>query len=235
MKDLSGVYGKMYTEHETTREYKLSAEAKALVTKYIEEAAEERSKGEKNTLRMIMSFHVLFHRLSQGLSLQIAPTPLIILSDTVEMAINYHEHIIQTQRSLLAGVVDSSLLDIMKVIIQSTGPFVSLRRTYMKFPSSRRPSSTDVMSVFNDIHDAGIFGQLKKVGKTNLIYKMVPTDLSEENLVTYDMNARMYKELFDSEDTEGYTQEQRDKYLENHPFETKYDDYIRSTTTPPGH
>ena len=112
-------------------------------------------------------------------------------SETVEMTLNHEEHLIQTRRLLLTGAVESSLLDLMKVILRSKGPFVSLRRTCMSFPSSR-------WGCDERLQWKGIFGTSKKVGKTNLIFKELPTRVEEE-LVIYDLNSRMYQELFDME------------------------------------
>ena len=119
VKDLASVYRKIFTEHESTREYNSQTGT------HRNSQTDERSKAERNTLRMILSSHILFHQLSQGISLQIGPTPLMIGSQTVEMALNHHKHLIQTRRLLLAGAVESSLLDLVKVILRSKGPFVS--------------------------------------------------------------------------------------------------------------
>ena len=94
------------------------------------------SKVMKNALKLILNFHVLYFRLDQTLSFKTDPTPTIINHSTVDMALAYLDILLSTSvavRSLSSGHIGASvpLEQIVEVMLNLPGPFVTARRTYM--------------------------------------------------------------------------------------------------------
>ena len=103
VKSFGDVFEKIYIEHngQVPVQYKLNAkELFFKCSKPIEDAplsqgaatggsivCAPNSKKTKNTLRVALSMHILYHRLSKVLSLESGPTPLQINASTMQMAI----------------------------------------------------------------------------------------------------------------------------------------------------
>ena len=221
IKTLNNVYHKIFVEHKDVRVYNLSPEAKNILTNYLENN-EGLAKLEKNTLKIILNLHVLYHRVSQSLILENDPTPNVINPDTVEMALTLHDFFISTKTSPLLKTSDTD--DIMRIILESHGPFITCRRTYMAFPSSRRPSSEDVRQVFKTIDEEGVYGKSIKVGKVLVLYKPIPSEIQEAHLARYRISPNSYKESFDKMDNV-LTDAQRDTFTQRHPFRAELDAY----------
>ena len=101
VKSLADVFQKIYLEHNTKPQvkYTLTASAKELFYKYNKPGEEGQStdssngsvstgsKQCKNLLRVALNMHVLYHRLTNALSLEFGTTPTTISTSTLQMAI----------------------------------------------------------------------------------------------------------------------------------------------------
>lgn len=105
VKSLSDVFEKIYIEHngQVPVQYRLNASAKELFFKCSKPNVDAplsqgaatggrmvcapSSKKTKNTLRVALNMHVLYHRLSKALALESGPMPLEINAPTMQMAI----------------------------------------------------------------------------------------------------------------------------------------------------
>ena len=101
VKSLGDVFEKIYLEHNATPavKYTLTASAKELFFKFSKPNEDDSqgagistgSKNYKNTLRVALSMHVLYHRLTKALALESGTTPAAIPADTMQMAITFTE------------------------------------------------------------------------------------------------------------------------------------------------
>lgn len=105
VKSLGDVFEKIYVEHNTTPalKYTLTATAKELFFKYSKPSEDDSqgagtcgiistgSKKYKNTLRVALNMHVLYHRLTKALDLESGTTPTAITAETMQMAITFTE------------------------------------------------------------------------------------------------------------------------------------------------
>ena len=134
VKELDGVYYKKVMVHDNEQEHTLNKDAKERITNNLQERESNSCpKVEQNILKLVLSFHLLYHRLRQCLYAVTPPepTPLAVDLDTVEIAINYHDFLITTCHSIKVD----------KTILASAGPFITRCTTHMAYPSSKRPSS----------------------------------------------------------------------------------------------
>ena len=105
VKSLGDVFEKIYLEHNVTPalRYTLTATAKELFFKFSKPTEDDSqgagtgasistgSKKYKNTLRVALSMHVLYHRLTKALALESGTTPTAIPDETMQMAIMFTE------------------------------------------------------------------------------------------------------------------------------------------------
>ena len=101
VKSLGNVFEKIYVEHNTTPalKYTLTATAKELFFKFSKPNEDDSqgavatssissgSKKYKNTIRLALNMHVLYHRLIKALALESGTTPTAITAETMQMAI----------------------------------------------------------------------------------------------------------------------------------------------------
>ena len=105
VKSLGDVFEKLYVEHNTTPavKYTLTASAKELFFKFSKPNEDDSqgtaakasiptgSKKYKNTLRVALNMHVLYHRLTKSLALESGTTPTAITAETMQRAIIFTE------------------------------------------------------------------------------------------------------------------------------------------------
>ena len=103
VKSLGDVFEKIYVEHNTTPalKYTLTATAKEVFFKFSKPNEDDSqgavaspsissgSKKYKNTLRVALNMHVLYHRLIRALALESGTTPTTITAETIQMAITF--------------------------------------------------------------------------------------------------------------------------------------------------
>lgn len=230
IKQLDSVYLKIFNEHEVQRVYTLSDEARKRLMAFENEKenGDWGSKVMKNALKLILNFHVLYFRLDQTLSFKTDPTPTIINHSTVDMALAYLDILLSTSvavRSLSSGHIGASvpLEQIVEVMLNLPGPFVTARRTYMKCPSSRRPLSSRVQEAFEQV--SGALGTVKRVNSSPVFFKALPSNLTPEVLAEYNMSIEVYTEIFRGRD-EFLTEKQVATFFVEHPFGDAYNEYM---------
>ena len=99
VKSLGDVFEKIYVKHNTTPA--LTATAKEVFFKFSKPNEDDSqgavaspsissgSKKYKNTLRVALNMHVLYHRLIRALALESGTTPTTITAETIQMAITF--------------------------------------------------------------------------------------------------------------------------------------------------
>ena len=235
IKQLDSIYQKIFNEHEAPRTYKLSEEARKRLIAYDDEkvSGDWGSKVIKNALKLVVNFHVLYFRLQQALDYTTEPTPTIINHTTMDMALTYLDILLRTSvaaRSFSSiGRISSSvpLEIIIQVMLNIPGPFVTARRAYMKCPSNRRPVSNRVQQAFEYV--SGTLGTVKKVNKSPVFFKALPSNLTPEILAEYNMSLEVYTDIFKGSD-ELLTKRQIETFFAAHPFGDAYHEYVEGDT-----
>ena len=106
VKGFSVIYENIYMEHhqDDVKVYKLSISAREAYSKYVKEKdsikpsqaagafdPECNAKIKKNTLRLALTLHILWHRLGRSLESLAGPTPTTIPEETLNMALALHD------------------------------------------------------------------------------------------------------------------------------------------------
>lgn len=192
VKSLGDVFEKMFIEHngKAPVQYKLTASAKELFFKCSKPNEDvpltqgaatggslvraPGSKKTKNTLRIALNMHVLYHCLSKALALESGPTPPEITAPTMQMAIAFVEALetikgiseisCSLKNSLQSVKVGVSFEDLKKRVLSLPGPFTAVRRLVRSVSLTRRPSSQVAQEVMIKLQAVGI-GSVVHVSK----------------------------------------------------------------------
>ena len=107
--------------------------------------------------------------------------------------------------------------DKQRRILLCKGPFISVRLAQRSFGGGSRPSSTVTVSIMENLEKDG-FGKVITVERSNVLFKKLPSSLTDEELDKYDLSREQYRESFvQRADKALISREQFNKFIQASP------------------
>lgn len=97
------------------------------------------------------------------------------------------------------------------------GPFVSTRLAQKSFSGNNRPTASLIIAIMENLEKDG-FGKLLKVGLSQVFYKKLPSDVTDDELRRYDITRESYLQAFNERADKGViSKEAFNRFLESSP------------------
>ena len=124
-------------------------------------------------------------------------------------------HLLQLLTANTPGTAND--FDKQKRILLCKGPFASVRLAQTGFGGSSRPSSSAVVAIMQNLAKDG-FGKVLAVERSTVLFKKVPSSLTDEVLAKYGLTKDQYREAFVERADRGViSREQFNKFLDLSP------------------
>lgn len=102
-------------------------------------------------------------------------------------------------------------------ILMCKGPFVSTRLAQKSFSGNNRPTASLIIAIMENLEKDG-FGKLLKFGLSQVFYKKLPSDVTDDKLRRYDITRESYLQAFNERADKGViSKEAFNRFLESSP------------------